>query len=465
MAIQFGTMKNKPTLGLLLCIVIAFPVLGQLQPVYTFLKDDSLLKRNYYDQTILKKKTIINSLGKENNKDYKTIYERNFAGIEDLWKSNRVITAAPAHDYLQAVVKKIVNNNPSLNGIDARVVFTRDDWPNAYSMGDGTIVFNAGMLVYLDNEAELAFILCHELSHYYLKHSERSVKKYVETINSEEFKKEIKRLSKEEYRVREQLEKFAKIYLFDSRKHSRENEAEADRQAFLFMKNSGYDVNAIRTGLELLDRVDDSLLHEPVAVEQMFNFPAYPFKKKWITKESAIFSQLDENDSPLTKAERDSLKTHPDCSRRISLLADSIRAVNIPGKKFQVDEQKFRQLKQDMFPEILEHSYRDQNLGMNLYYSLVLLEQKKQLPLAVYSVARCLNEIYENQKDHTLGLKVGSESRAAPPDYNLLMRMLSKLRLEEIAAINYHFCKKFEGQMSGYRGFAEEMRKAQALMK
>ena len=118
-----------------------------------------------------------------------------------------------------------------------------------------------------------------------------------------------------------------------------------------------------------------------------------------------------------------------------------------------------------MFPEILEHSYRDQNLGMNLYYSLVLLEQKKQLPLAVYSVARCLNEIYENQKDHTLGLKVGSESRAAPPDYNLLMRMLSKLRLEEIAAINYHFCKKFEGQMSGYRGFAEEMRKAQALMK
>ena len=55
-------MKNKPTLGLLLCIVIAFPVLGQLQPVYTFLKDDSLLKRNYYDQTILKKKAIINSL-------------------------------------------------------------------------------------------------------------------------------------------------------------------------------------------------------------------------------------------------------------------------------------------------------------------------------------------------------------------------------------------------------------------
>jgi hypothetical protein len=326
-------------------------------------------------------------------------------------------------------------------------------------MGDGNIAVNAGLMIYLDNESELVFVLCHELAHYYLDHSGTAIKKYVETVNSDAFQKELKRLSKEQFRVNEQAEKLEKSLVFDSRRHSRSNEAEADRQAFSFMKRTGYDCNGMKTGLELLDKIDDSLLYQPLKMEQVFNFTDYPFKKKWIQQESSIFSQVSEDDSPLSKKEMDSLKTHPDCIHRISLLMDSLQS-HTGGKKFIVDEKIFNQLKNDFFPEITEECYKEENLSRNLYYSLLLLQGEKNKPLAVYSVARCLNHIYESQRDHKLGLMLDKENKNFREDYNMLLRILSRLRLDEIAAINYYFCNQHKQLMKDYTGFEEEMNKA-----
>jgi len=344
-----------------------------------------------------------------------------------------------------------------------RVIFSRDWWPNAYSLGEGTITVNAGLVIFLDNEAQLVFVLCHELSHYYLQHTPKAIKKYVETINSEAFKNEIKRLSKEQYRVNQQLNELIKSLAFDSRRHSRSNEAEADLQAFNFMKKTGYDCNAIRTSLELLDKIDDSSLYKHLDLEHVFNFSDYPFKKKWIQKESAIFSQLDENGSPLTQEQKDSLKTHPDCSKRILLLTDSLEKARSTGKKFLVDEKVFNELKKDFFAEIIEQCYRNDNLSRNLYYSLLLLQGNENIPMAVYSVARCLNRIYENQKNHTLGLMIDLENKAFTGDYNLLLRILSRLRLDEIAALNYYFCRQYDEQMKDYPDFIKEMKKIQKI--
>ena len=225
-------MAGKKVLTLFL-VMLPFYGLAQLQPVYSFQKDDSLLKRQMYELSARKNSQLISSLGKENRDDYKKIYEERLDNIKDLLLSRRTVTDSVAHQYLQAVLNRIIAANPELKGTDARVVFTRDWWPNAYSMGDGTIAFNAGLLILLRNEAELAFVLCHELAHYYLDHSGLAIRKYVNTVNSDEFQKELRRLSKEQYRVNEQLENLAKKMVFDNRRHSRDKEAEADKQAFL----------------------------------------------------------------------------------------------------------------------------------------------------------------------------------------------------------------------------------------
>ncbi|MEP7376638.1 MAG: M48 family metalloprotease [Chitinophagaceae bacterium] len=457
-------MRIERSAVFLLIFFIASSCAAQLQPVYTFQKDDSLLKKNYYDQSAKKKDILLASVDKKNLPDYKKIYENQFKEIGQLWQSDRSVTAPGAHEYLQSVVQKIISANVELKKTDARVVFSRDWWPNAYSMGDGTIAINAGLVVFMDNEAELVFVLSHELAHYFLDHTGSAIKKYVETVNSESFQKELKRLAKTEYGVNRQLEELSKSFAFSSRRHTRENEAAADRLAFSFMKKTGYDCGAIKTSLELLDKIDDSLLYKPLALQQVFNFNEYPFKKKWIQKESSIFSQLDENDSPLTLKEKDSLKTHPDCTQRISLLNDSIQAIPA-GKKFLVNEELFRQLKKNFFIEMTEQCFRDKNLGRNLYYSLLLLQVQENTPLAVYSVARGLNRIYEYQKNHQLGTKIDAVSKSYPDEYNQLLRMLDQLRLDEIANVNYYFCKQYESLMKGYAGFDEEMNKVKQLRK
>ena len=68
--------------------------------------------------------------------------------------------------------------------------------------------------------------------------------------------------------------------------------------------------------------------------------------------------------------------------------------------------------------------------------------------------------MYDGQKNHRLGAMTEGESRGYKQDYNLLLRMLSRLKLDEIASLSYHFCKHYREQMSGYIGFEEEYNKA-----
>jgi Zn-dependent protease with chaperone function len=440
-------------------LIICPAVFSQLLPVYNFQKDDTVLRRVYYEQALQNKNKVIGSLGSNYKKDYQEIYEARFKEVAGLLQSSRSVTDPVAHNYLQSILKKILDANPELKSKETRLLFSRDWWPNAFSMGEGTLVVNAGLMVFLDNEAELVFVICHELAHFYLDHSNKAIKKNVETYNSVAFQNELKRLSKQEYGAGQQLDEMIKKHEFGNRRHSRENETEADRYAFMFMKNTGYDCNRIKTCLQLLDKVDDSLLYKSVDPELTFNFSNYPFKKKWIQKESAIFSQMSNDDSPLTKKERDSLKTHPDCAVRVFHLEDSILKTR-QGENFIMNKTLFGQLKKDFFVEMAEQQFKSNNLSRNLYYSLQMLQSGENTSYAMFAIARDLNIMYESQKNHKLGVITDKETRGYPTDYNILLRMIDRLRLEEIANINYNFCMEHKSEMSVYTGFNDEFNKA-----
>lgn len=173
-----------------------------------------------------------------------------------------------------------------------------------------------------------------------------------------------------------------------------------------------------------------------------------------------IFGEMNADDaSELTKQERDSLKTHPDCSKRTNLLEDSAKLIN--GRDFLVDEQLFNQLKKDLIIEMVEECYAGGNISRNLFYSLQLLNEQKNVSLAVYSIARDLNKLYEQQQSHQLGLNIDSENKRFPEGYNLLLRMLNRIRLDELAELTYHFCRQYQHQMKDSREFAVEMAKAE----
>ena len=89
-----------------------------------------------------------------------------------------------------------------------------------------------------------------------------------------------------------------------------------------------------------------------------------------------------------------------------------------------------------------------------------MLQRDEYTPFALFSIARVLNDMYEGRKNHTLGSMSEGETRGYPQDYNLLLRMVNKLKLDEIAALSYYFCKQYKTQMAGYIGFEEEYNKA-----
>ena len=444
---------------LFLCLIVSF-CYGQNS--YNFYVDDSLKKVSYAKEVDDLRDLKMKSFEKKYIKDYKDIYSESFTSIKKLILSKETVTDTAINNYLQSIVQEIIQKNKELSSLKLRVFFTRNLWANAYSMGDGTIAINAGIVCYLKNEAELAFILSHELAHYYLDHSGKAIEKYVITVNSEDYQKKLKAISKREYGTNKELDLLVKEVVFDSRKHSRKHESEADYYAFKFLRNTFFNLNAAVSALETLDKISDTTFFSPLKLEIAFNNEAYPFKKSWIEEESSIFSEVNTKKDTSNKKETDSLKTHPDCKKRIALLKDSVIKFEKNSKSYFITNQtNFNKIKEKFLIEAIEYCYTKHNLSENLYYALSLLQEQKEKPFAVYSIARCLNIIYEKQKNHHLGESIDDENRSFDKDYNLLLKMLSKLRLEEIVEINYHFCKANLSTGLLYKNFEKEWKTAQ----
>lgn len=455
-------MKIRRQASILLLLPFFTPLAFQAQTLHSFQQDDTLQRKALLKETQLKKDVAINGAEKNYSEDYKKIYSEQFSGIERFWSSSRPVTDKAAYDYLQKLVARLTQADPSLKDLDLRVVFSRDWWPNAVSMGDGTLVLNAGLLIYLGSEAELAFVLGHEIAHYHLNHNHEEIRRRVELINSDTIKNEVKRINTLEYGMYNEIRKLTKSLVFDFSKHSRDNESEADAFSMDLMIKSGYNVESARQTLEMLDRVDDTLYADPISasVERIFNQPEFPFRKRWIQKESMIFGEMkNEVDDEKLKKEIDSLKTHPDCQVRIKQLIPLMEKAGSVGNNYLVDSAYFHQLRLDLYYEMMEQCYKYELLGRNLFYALLLLGKESENTTAVLTIARAWNDIYYYQKEHKLGLFVEPEDRHYHPSYNDLLRMISRIKLDEILALNTAFCKKYYEQMKDIPAFKAEVKR------
>ena len=449
-------MLLKTLLHTILLLCFCTLLSAQQNPFYTFQTDDAILKKNWVQSIRMVKTSWLSKVNPSLKKDYEEIYKTHFEQIEKIIDGKSAITAKEPHAYLQQVVAKIIKANPVLKADELRIFFTRDWWPNAYSMGDGSIAINAGLVIHMHNEAELAFVLCHELAHYYRAHTLQSVDNYVSITNSPAFQNRLKELSKQQYGVNKELEKLSLNLIFNSRHHSRSKETEADLQAFIFFKNTGYNANGIVSLLQLLDTVDKATVFPKLNVQTMLNFEGYPFKKKWIQEESAIFAKIQTQTADDKAKEVDSFKTHPDCVVRIATLKDSVSSNNA-GKNFLVDENYFQKLKEELLLEMIEHTYQSDNLSRNLYYNLQLLQQQKQSNLAAYFIVRDLNKLYEQQKKHKAGLLVDTENKFYAEDYNQLLRLLNRIRLDELAQMTRAFCNRYLSSLKDFQPVVEQI--------
>lgn len=438
---------------------------AQPKPVFLFPQQDTSLTGAIYRQALKTKNESIAALGKEHKEDYKEIYEDRFELVSVLFDEKKIMADHEAYDYLQMILAKILSGNKELGNLRIRLVFSKDWWPNAYSIGEGTLVVNAGLLVNLGTEAELVSVICHEIAHLYLDHGNKAIKKSIDEVYSKEFKEKLKKLSKQDYGAGAELDKLLMNLAFSNRRYSRDNEAQADSQALVFLKNAGYNPHAILDCLGRLDSIDARPLYDTLNLTATLNFPDYAFRQRWIRKESAIFGEMNEEDMyTLSKEARDSLKTHPDCSRRIELLKHEVNKLP-PGKDYAEGDRIFIKLKRRFIIEITDHLFDQKNYSRHLYYCLTMLKDTAFGPYATYATARVMNRLFDCQKDHSFGKVTEKETRGYQADYNLFLRMLDRLRLQELSDLNYYFCLLNKDRMAGFEGFDAEWEKAQANKK
>lgn len=404
----------------------------------------TFLEENY-------KQTIAN-LPSQDKKDLAKVYKERWDYIGEKFTEKEIYFEKEARKYLESIVTEITRANPALQKQSFQCFFSKSGIPNASYLGEGLILFNMGLFTRLENESQAAFIICHELAHYQLRHSEKSIESYVATINSKEVQRELKNIKNAEYGKRAVLEDLLKGLTFNSRRHGRMHESEADSMATEFLKNTRYEITEALKTLALLDAIDADILQMENTLQGMFDFKEYPFRKKWIAKESGLLGghAVLETDEKFA----DSLKTHPDCQKRIEILEPLIKKYESTGKTLNpVSGEKFRELSQRFRYEIIEHSFIAENYSRSLLFTLKLLKKQPEDPYLITQVGRIFNELYEAQKKHTLGKVTDLPAPYFDADYNLLLQFIQNLYREDFAAIGYHFLNQYSKKFETFAAF------------
>jgi predicted Zn-dependent protease len=306
-----------------------------------------------------------------------------------------------------------------------------------------------GLFNRLQNESQLAFVICHEIAHYYLHHSEMAIDTYVKRINSNEFQKELRDIKKSEYGKRERLENLTKKFSFDSRRHTRQHEHQADSMAVEFLKNTKFNLRETLTALALLDTIDSDTVNIEYRLVAIFNSTEYPFQKRWLRKEQGL---LGGHATLIQESWSDSLKTHPDCNKRIAQLNPLIE--RYIDKEYQATEAKeFRELQQHFQYEIIEYAYKSENFSEALFHCLAMLPDRDADPYLVTMTGKTLNSIYDSFKAHRLSKVTDLPSPGTAANYNLLCQFIQNLYAENVASLSYYFMLKHRNQMADNKDF------------
>ena len=447
-------MKKFPLSVALGIALLAISSIAASQPKFEYapVKDDSLkllsvkntIKQHYLNDS--------SSFEGDNKKDFIKIYRQRYNYLSEMFSQHEIMSEPVADTYLNSLANEIISNNPVLKPLGAHFHFSKVYWPNASSLGEGTVIFNIGLFAKLNTESEVVFVLCHELAHLYLDHSNKGVKQYVNTVNSVDFQQELKDIKRSKYEKNKQLDKLEKGIVFNSRRHGRAFESDADSMALVFMQHTRFNLNGALTCLSLLDEIDKDTYDTEKGLPALFNAPEYPFRNSWTRQEETLFGAMAEK--KLSSKEEDSLKTHPDCKSRIDKLKPMLaRTLASPGKDFVISEDGFRSLRQRFGFDIVEFCFESKRISRCLYNSMELLNAYPGNGYLESMIGKCFNLFYDRQATHTFNQVVDLPSPYQEKNYNTLLRFLQNIRINEIAGIGFNFLKKYQAENNGNAEF------------
>lgn len=352
---------------------------------YQLLKSTGTIPQEFLTPSSEKYKKELENLDQNvkasDQKDEKQFYlESNFV-VDDLLQSAKVLFNDPITKYINQVADELLKDDPELRK-KVRFYAVRSSAVNAFATNQGIIFVNVGLLAQLESEAQLAFILAHEISH--VRHG-HALDMYLEA-------QKINRYSSRSDLIKNTSfdDKIVATNYF-----SKELETEADQEGLEIYLTSKY-------SLKDLDGVFDVLQYSYLP------FDIVPFKKEFFENEFITFSDddfLPEDElSPINGEyeEDESKSTHPSIDKRRAACAALVAQNSSSGRKsFIVDNQdaffNIRDIARFELTYYYLHAFRYQDA---IYACYILLQKypnslflKKIIAQSLYGYTKFKNEL------------------------------------------------------------------------
>jgi hypothetical protein len=328
---------------------------------YKTILPQGIIPKDFTEQSSVKVANEVTTLSGAKAKERKTkkkfVLESTYS-MDDFLASGSVLFNDEVSVYLDQVLKEILKPSPALQS-KVRIYAVKSPSVNAFTTNNGMIFVNMGLLARLDNEAQLAFILSHEVVHYQKAHV---INSYVTNIEIDKARGDYRKLSVSE-------KGFAKSSF------SKELEMEADLAGADLYQKSEYAKDSVDKMFDVLLKADLPLAWTPFN-KQLFESGTYifPDSLSLFTPEKIVINE-DYDDSK---------SSHPNIKKRRAAIAEKFKSGK-DGSDFRISKETFFKLRKIARYELcrlylLDHRYEE---AIALATSL-----QKENPLSTY-----LNEI------------------------------------------------------------------------
>ncbi len=383
--------------------VIAIFLHAQDWNYYTPIKSNGEIPRDFTEAYANKYKQQSENISRDSDrrdrKQKDEFYQRSEYFVNEYLVSGDVIFGDTITRYCERILDHLLKDNPALRK-KLRVYVVKSPIVNASATGNGIIFVNLGLIAQMENEAQLAFVLAHEITHFDKDHV---FDQYVETEKIQN--------GEDLYRRASRAEKLRALSTY-----SKSHELEADEKGLSkIYQNSGYSMQA---PIYVMDVLQYSYLP----------FDEIPFDKAYLESPHLKVPEdyLLEETAPITADADfdDSESTHPNIKKRKLALLDLI-SNGREGKEYLISEATFRHcqrmaryensrlyLIEGNYPEAIYNTFLlKQKYGEDRYQRLTVA--KALAGASVYRNEGDLYKIVENYK------KVEGESQQV---YHLLSR-------------------------------------------
>jgi hypothetical protein len=328
--------------------------------------------------------------------------------IGDFMLSGKVLFNDPITEYLNQIKDYLLRDDPELSG-KIKIYAVKSPVVNAFATNDGNVFFTLGLLSRVENEAQIAFVLCHEFQHFIHQHP---IKGYVVKQQNMRDLNSLDRSEMENALVRTSI-------------FSRDQEMQADNLGRELFLKSNYSLDSIMGLFDIMQ-------FDYMPYENAIFDPNYLVSGPVVIPPHCLTTEL----TPIsTEYVFDSIRsTHPSIPQRRAVVKKALEENKREGVAMLLGEGRFHTFVKMARYEVAEMYLESLRYEEALYQCYLLQREdpssfylRKTAAWALYGIAK-----YKNEKQF---YQIKMETSETEGEMGQLVHILTELEAHEVTLL------------------------------